>query len=377
MTKSINTLQRVINNSAEYLRQLIKMIMRSRTVLNTDRTAFVDLEEVNVPRRLNQVCWLLRQAGYSVMVRIGWRAFAGFNRIGMDSFRTANAFLTPHRTRRAKLLVTDTGVVPGSGRETELPSKSLRIDYSFYPPDVKKFKDNCYIPIMFHPSLMNPETYSRAAELSRNSNRKVSIFFAGSLTRDMYDRGLIRDQYGLHTRNELIDAVMAGSGERGRLFEPRDFRDFEERKESGGLADRTVIIDTGVCKIPQARWLDVLSEVDFFLAAPGISMPFCHNLPESMAVGAIPVIQFGDLLYPPLEDRKTCMAFESLDELKDIVINVIPAMRPDEIGEMRERVVQYHRQYLSPESFVARMREFEEDSRQELRLIMARRMYND
>ncbi|MDY7027997.1 MAG: hypothetical protein SVR04_06845 [Spirochaetota bacterium] len=377
MRITYKTLRRVINNSAEYLRQLIKTIVRSNAFMNTDRRAVVDLEEVNVPRRLNQICWLLRQAGYSVMVRIGWRAFTGFNRIGKDGFKDPNTFLTPFRMSRSYLMVTDEGGGSGIGRKEALFPKTLRIDYTFYPPDTKKFKDNCYIPIMFHPSLMNADTYARAAGLAHNSNRKVSIFFAGSLTRDKYDREVIRSQYGLLTRNEMIDAVMSGSGERGKPFAPRDFRDFQGRKDRGELADKTVIIDTGVCKIPQDRWLDVLSEVDFFLAAPGISMPFCHNLPESMAVGAIPVIQFGDLLYPPLEDRKTCLAFDSLDELKDIVTNVIPAMRPDEIGEMRERVVQYHRQYLSPESFVARMKQFEEDSRRELRLIMARRMYTD
>lgn len=396
---SWNTFRRIIVNSAEYFQQRLKVIFSVRWRRKRERTALIDLDEINVPRRLNQICRLLRQAGYGLMVRVGWRDFIGFNRIGRESFRDPDTFLVPGKYPPASLLVTDSdgpgcdagrdigpnesdnagpagSVVQGSGGDG-WAEKMLRIDYNFYPPDRARFKENCYIPIMFHPALMTEEIYARAAELSRNSERRVGVMFAGSLMREQYNRDVIRDQYGLFTRNELIDAVESWSELRERVYRPGSFEEFEERKNRGELTDKIVIIDTRVCRIPQERWLEVLSEVAFFIAAPGISMPFCHNLPESMAVGAIPVIQFGDLLYPPLEDRKTCAAFGSLDELKGLISKGIPYMSAGEIEKMRKRVVEYHRMHLSPESFISKMREFEQDTRGELRLIMARRMYTE
>ena len=369
---SCSTIQRAARNSIEYSRQYIKTIIRSGVFKRNQHRAYIELEEVNVPRRLNQVCWLLRQAGYGILVRIGLRAFIGFNQIGKDSFHNPDTFLSPFKDSRGTLRVSDSDLLIGDGN-----TKILHVDYNFFPPETEKFKGNCYIPIMFHPSLMNEDTYAHAEGLAKNTDRKVLMLFAGSLSRDLYNRQIIRDHFGLNTRNEIIDAVEKQSESRDLLYKPRHFREFEERKDSGELRKKIVVIDTGVCRIPQERWLDILSEVAFFIAAPGISMPFCHNLPESMAVGAIPVIQFGDLLYPPLENRRNCFAFSDLDELKNVMMNLIPHLEQDEIREMRERVVQYHKDYLSPESFVLKMREFEQDSRQELRLFMARRIYND
>ena len=62
------------------------------------------------------------------------------------------------------------------------------------------------------------------------------------------------------------------------------------------------------------RWLEALAKADFFLACPGVLMPLCHNVIESLVAGAIPILQYGSYLSPRLEDGINCLAFRDADQ---------------------------------------------------------------
>src|SRR5205823_2507023 len=59
-------------------------------------------------------------------------------------------------------------------------------------------------------------------------------------------------------------------------------------------------------------YLRFIGACDFFLAPPGCAMPLSHNLIEAMSLGAIPILNYGDYLDPPLRDGVDCLAFSTI-----------------------------------------------------------------
>jgi hypothetical protein len=94
-------------------------------------------------------------------------------------------------------------------------------------------------------------------------------------------------------------------------------------------------------------YLEFLSSSDFFIAAPGIRIPHSHNLVEAMSQGSIPILNYSEWLSPALEDGRTCLHFETSEELSRVIQSalVMPASR---IREMRAAVIHHYRHYLSP-----------------------------
>jgi hypothetical protein len=113
-----------------------------------------------------------------------------------------------------------------------------------------------------------------------------------------------------------------------------------------------VILDTTALRVPDEDWLTVLSKVDFFLAPPGIVMPMCHNSIEALAVGAVPVINYGEWFHPKLESMRNCVAFDDQESLIH-GLEAVLAMEEAPIAEMRKQAIAYYDAHLSIESFMA------------------------
>jgi glycosyltransferase involved in cell wall biosynthesis len=101
-------------------------------------------------------------------------------------------------------------------------------------------------------------------------------------------------------------------------------------------------------------WLKTLAHADFFLAAPGVIMPFSHNLIEAMAVGTIPVTQYAELFTPPLTDQVNCVTFTDEADLT-AKIKMILEMDEERIAALRAGAVRYYDEFFRPESVVANL----------------------
>lgn len=60
---------------------------------------------------------------------------------------------------------------------------------------------------------------------------------------------------------------------------------------------KCIILHKTNFRIPAQKWLDVVAKSDFFLCAPGVQIPLCHNAIESMAVGTIPITNYPDWFF--------------------------------------------------------------------------------
>lgn len=73
-----------------------------------------------------------------------------------------------------------------------------------------------------------------------------------------------------------------------------------------------------------------------------------------MSVGCVPILQYRDMFYPQLEHRKNCLYFDDEEDLKRVVRTAIEMSNSD-IANMRQNVVRFYSEHLSPKAVVDRI----------------------
>lgn len=125
---------------------------------------------------------------------------------------------------------------------------------------------------------------------------------------------------------------------------------------SHAVSGTVTLVDSSAHPIPMECFRQTVAGFGFFLCAPGVFMPLCHNLVEAMSVGAIPVIQrsYAALLEPVLEHRRNAIVF---DGEEDLVAKLSEALAMDAVarGAMKRAVLAYHEDHLSPRAVVSRV----------------------
>lgn len=218
---------------------------------------------------------------------------------------------------------------------------------------------NEYEPWMVMPYPMHPLAYADSHSIGelRQNARSIRLFFAGNVDRLAYtdtdnSMRVIGDRFGMMDRVEVIDAVLRLPD--GRIWRLKGQSELT-RALTQGCRDRIVLSLKGECHVMHSEWLKTLSRCEVFLAPPGNSMPQCHNIIEAMAVGCIPLTNYIEWLSPPLTDGVNCFQFRDEKGLRKRVFEILGA---DElsIASMRRHVIEYHDQYLAPESFLQKFR---------------------
>jgi len=210
-----------------------------------------------------------------------------------------------------------------------------------------------YMPFPLHPRFYTKKISSDDLIALRNQKRKILVFFAGNIDSKLYNRDVLKENF-----NGTVSRVSALRYIRDRFLEPDEV---ESVSEAGRLYE---ILNEGAKKIvlseartPGEQWLNILGKADFFLCLPGVRMPWSHNSIESMAVGTIPIIQYGSLFTPPLEHMKNAVCYSDQDELGEILSEVL-TMPEHEIAKLRSNVINYYERYLSAEQVVGQLRSF-------------------
>jgi hypothetical protein len=99
------------------------------------------------------------------------------------------------------------------------------------------------------------------------------------------------------------------------------------------------------------QWVSFLSRSEFFVAPPGVCMPFSHNIVESMATGTIPITEYPEMFEPALESGVNCLAFNGGAGLVETIRNAI-SLPQTEIQRMRRAVSEYYDTHMGPVSVV-------------------------
>lgn len=222
-----------------------------------------------------------------------------------------------------------------------------------------------YMPFPLHPRFYTKPISSDDLSILRNQHRKVLVFFAGNFDSKLYNRDVLKENF-----NGTISRISALRYIRDRFLEPGEV---ELVTEAGRLYE---ILEEGAKKIvlSEARtsgdqWLSILGKAHFFICLPGVRMPWSHNSIESMAVGTIPIIQYGSLFTPPLEHMKNAVCYTDQDQLGEILSEVL-TLPEHEIEKLRLNVIGYYEQYLSTEQIVGKLEEFFSSDESTLRVII-------
>jgi len=209
--------------------------------------------------------------------------------------------------------------------------------------------ESYHIPMsMYHTNYYN-NMYEDKARLALKGNRKIRVLFAGNLENSEYYND--RDFYGkfkITNRLDIINFICKKF--KNRIMIPDSYIEYTKMLEMEDQID-ILLVDRRKFSIPPDLFLQQLSNMSFFIAAPGVVMPLCHNIIEAMCVGSIPILEYSDSFMPHLEGRVNCISFNGLPDLEKKIDDVL-GMDEITISGIRENTVKYYNDYLSPSSVI-------------------------
>ncbi len=198
-----------------------------------------------------------------------------------------------------------------------------------------------HLPYQMSPMLLLSQGEPRGLERLCAAPRPIRILFAGSATKELYDRvDYLGERFGKQTRWAVLEHLRS----RGNLIEVTSRGDLD-RVIATGCSSGMVMVDSARVEVSPQKWFELLASADFFFCPPGQIMPLCHNIVEAMAVGTIPLTNYPEWLSPPLVDGREALVFDTLESL-DVAVGRALAMDQDDIARMRLAVSGYHDEHL-------------------------------
>lgn len=265
-------------------------------------------------------------------------------RVGMTS--VASSRLNP----RGKTLVTDDVAVARGGGW----ARRFLLSYDYYGPLVHRdaVANGTIVPYFMHPNVFETGLDQIVPTL-RTSPKRIRVFFAGTVGAEAYGAAFT---WPILNRHEVMTTLVEAAGEAlEHVTRSTDRAAFLENDHVFAVA-LTHATENTLDKHPltQAEMLGFAASSHFFVSPPGMRVPHSHNAIEAMGVGAIPIINYGHLFDPPLEHGRTCLRFETTDDLRD-VLRQAQNMPLDSVAQLRDNVLRYFDEHLAPASFFTRL----------------------
>lgn len=260
---------------------------------------------------------------------------------GLEAKATASPFCQSRTfgSPNPDILITDQSNPPPARKYIQ-----IRYDFLRYL-DKPLSEDVLFLPILFHPNLINRDQYNLAHGISQKKKRPIKILFAGNCDVATYDKPHFQSKYGLRNRIELMRMVEKLGND--KVFFPDTSKEFKTALESGELKHRFVWIDTNKFKIPQDEWLALLGQSEYFFCTPGVHYPYCQNLNEAMACGSVPILQYPGFYNPALTDKKNCRVFDGPESLEKLIHSLLFKSNQSGWEKMSLAAVKYHQNNLS------------------------------
>ena len=198
------------------------------------------------------------------------------------------------------------------------------------------------------PYFAHPNFYQAGLDLAapgmRDRSRLIRIFFSGTVDRITYTE---RFEFPILDRATIIDFVREEFGAQVAMNaapgNPAAVRPIQL------MVTCDVRDTTAKHRFSPGEYLDVLSRTEFVLAPPGYRVPTCHNLIEAMSVGAIPITNYAECMFPPMQHGVNCLTFSSLDGLRSAIQTAL-TMSTAEAAELRCGVVAFYETFLAREA---------------------------
>ncbi len=216
--------------------------------------------------------------------------------------------------------------------------------FNFLLPSNNSVDPAFYIPISMHPNFYHHDVHLFNLE---NIEKKKSIFMAGNFDIRFYGDEPER-HFNVLSRNKIYDQLLT----RNFLTIIKSASELTSFLMSNS-DHKCIIIKTDSFRMHFEEYRKYLSQFSFFLACPGVVMPYCHNIAESMSVGCIPIIQkeYAEMMHPPLVDGHNSLFFNNAENLS-VVIEKAYGLRNEVVSQMSNNVLDYYNTHLTPKSVV-------------------------
>lgn len=244
----------------------------------------------------------------------------------------------------------------GTARRPSLQDETNALDSR--PSSLDSSSQALRAPYFMHPSVYHRGLHKRRSpdttldsrlstfDSAAKHRRRFRIGFFGTHDREFYTRHY---HFPGMNRFEILEVFLQKFADRITPLRgfPRDWDGCEiavSIDSRGG--DRR-----GKSFLSQDHYFEALRECDFVLSPPGWCMPLSHNLVEAMICGAIPIINSGAFMAPPLENGANCLEF--FGEV-DFIATIEKALVLSdlEVEQMRAAVLEHYDRFLEPKAFV-------------------------
>jgi len=244
------------------------------------------------------LCQLLKFSGFKVTVKLEPRFF-------LNDVPYKRMLLDQDYTKVRNSTVQNSNIVL-SGQDRKQKSIKLLCSYKLIEDKIDAF----YLPYTLHPRFYQTYEDNTNFIAFRSSKRKTRIIFSGNFERQLYNNKVLKDDFNWTiSRVDVLDYIKAQYGNDSRIIYSPTQENFYALLKAGSAKDKFIIAEV---KTNPEDWLPILSSGDFYLCLPGMGMPWSHNAYEAMAVGAIPILQYNKMFYPPLEHLENCLVYDSL-----------------------------------------------------------------
>ncbi|GAA5093176.1 hypothetical protein GCM10023210_23180 [Chryseobacterium ginsengisoli] len=330
INKKINQIKRLISDSLAFFK------LKSYSQPENQKVLLINFENPNLYHRF-----------FYLLVK--FYQLSGYNiRYPMDFAKFRNL---RNKDRYLGLIVREKNFL--SINKKNLPENVIEIKDDMFSPDYFSTyfehnnidKNAFHVPMSFHPFMYNQGIWDNKIDTDRK--RFNSIFCYGNFDAKAY-LDIKRTEFTVETRVALLD-----------FFQKKEnfgsIHGKEDIVSANASFDKKYVFaikENYAIKMEDIR--ELLSYFNFYLCCPGVVMPLCHNVIEAMSVGTIPLIQkeYAEVMYPNLEHKVNAIIFDDLNHLKQILQNEIFTYSEHEISIMKNNVLEYYNEYLTPDSLV-------------------------
>jgi len=242
--------------------------------------------------------------------------------------------------------------------------KLLIFSYDYF----NLFEAQSQLPIRYLPFYMSQRFYEDKEDIIPSLNelahksRKITLGFAGAVNKQGYSQ---KAMFPLLDRYHIVELIkthfhdsvflLTQQSEKSNLYSSKEAFKFAITFKSGNNPSKY--------PLTPEEYIGFLSECNFFLALPGVTIPHAHNIIEAMRIGAIPIFNYNKYFHPPLKNGYNCLTFNTEAELLKI-LRSISRMPKEKIATMRKKVLITYEKLLAPQAIAPSLEKKETDEKQ-------------
>ena len=307
---------------------LTKIVFRKSYDIDNAKLIFFDLNHNRFERYFYLLCKFYLLEGYQIGIKVNFSFLGNLERYSALLLEEKNVrFFWKSQNARISFHT-----------DPKQRNGTFISDDYFRKPSLSSY----HIPMSQHP-LMYHDNFWNQSLPSEVINR--AIFFAGSLEKGQYDKEEMNILFGVYNRVQLANFLQNTIS----WFPIENKSQLNER-----ILDKIVFLDREIINIPMPDLRPVIKNFRYYMACPGVSMPFSHNVIEAMSVGSIPIIEekYADLFEPRLFHLENSLVFTHSEKSLEEVINLAFSLNENELNRLSQNVLAYYNNNLTPKKVI-------------------------